>query len=93
MRLVPYRRDRRVEEDRNGRWESMDLHCSLAMFCGSKDSVGPEQLLRFPDAPRPHPGVIVGTVVDLVVALNDGAIPESDLYHDEPPEIDRHFHR
>ena len=51
--------------------------------------MGQEQLLRFPDAPRPHPGVTVGTEVD----LNDGAIPESDLYYDEPPEMDRHFHR
>ena len=40
MCLVPYRREGRVEEDFNGRWESMDLHCSLAMFLWFKELRG-----------------------------------------------------
>lgn len=37
----------------------------LLCLCGSTNSVGQEQLLLVPDARRPEPGVIVGTLVDV----------------------------
>lgn len=43
----------------------------LLCLCGSRNSLGQEQSLLVPDAPRPQPGVVVGTVVD----VNDDAIP------------------
>jgi hypothetical protein len=43
----------------------------LLCVCGSRKSNAQEQLPLLPDAPRPQPGVIVGTVVD----VNDDAIP------------------
>jgi hypothetical protein len=43
----------------------------LLCLCGSRNSNAQEQLPLLPDAPRPQPGIIVGTVVD----LNDDAIP------------------
>jgi len=43
----------------------------LLCLCGSRNCLGQEQSLLVPDAPRPQPGVVVGTVVD----VNDDAIP------------------
>ena len=52
----------------------------LLCLCGSKSSVAQEQLLLSSDAPRPQPGVIVGTVVD----LNDDAIPGATVILESP---------
>jgi Carboxypeptidase regulatory-like domain len=52
----------------------------LLCLCGSKNSVAQEQLLLSSDAPRPQPGVIVGTVVD----LNDDAIPGATVILESP---------
>jgi hypothetical protein len=43
----------------------------LIYLCGSIASKAQEQLTLLPDAPKPQPGIIVGTVVD----VNDDAIP------------------
>jgi hypothetical protein len=43
----------------------------LLCLCGSRNSTAQEQLILLPDAPRPEPGIIVGTVID----VNDDAIP------------------
>jgi hypothetical protein len=40
-------------------------------LCGSKTSKAQEQTAALPDAPRPQPGIIVGTVVD----VNGSAVP------------------
>jgi Carboxypeptidase regulatory-like domain len=40
-------------------------------LCGSKTSKAQEQPVALPDAPRPQPGIIVGTVVD----VNGSAVP------------------
>ena len=52
----------------------------LLCLSGSKNSVAQEQLLLSSDAPRPQPGVIVGTVVD----LNDDAIPGATVILESP---------
>jgi hypothetical protein len=52
----------------------------LLCLCGSKNSAAQEQLLLSSDAPRPQPGVIVGTVVD----LNDDAIPGATVILESP---------
>jgi hypothetical protein len=52
----------------------------LLCLCGSKNSVAQEQLLLSSDAPRPQPGVIVGTVVD----PNDDAIPGATVILESP---------
>lgn len=51
----------------------------LCLF-GSKNSVAQEQLLLSSDAPKPQPGVIVGTVVD----PNDDAIPGATVMLESP---------
>ena len=43
----------------------------LLCLCGSRNSTAQEQLTQLPNAPRPEPGIIVGTVID----VNDDAIP------------------
>ena len=43
----------------------------LLCLCGSRSSTAQEHLTLLPDAPRPEPGIIVGTVLD----VNDDAIP------------------
>ena len=52
----------------------------LLCLCGSKNSVAQEQLLLTSDAPKPQPGVIVGTVVD----PNDDAIPGATVILESP---------
>jgi hypothetical protein len=52
----------------------------LLCLCGSKNSVAQEQLLLSSDAPKPQPGVIVGTVVD----PNDDAIPGATVILESP---------
>jgi len=44
-------------------------------LCGSIASKAQEQLTLLPDTPKPQPGIIVGTVVD----VNDDAIPDATV--------------
>jgi hypothetical protein len=43
----------------------------LLCLCGSRNSTAQEQLTLLPNAPRPEPGIIIGTVID----VNGDAIP------------------
>src|SRR6202007_1574004 len=43
----------------------------LLCLCASRNSTAQEQLTLLPNEPRPEPGIIVGTVID----VNDDAIP------------------
>ena len=43
----------------------------LLCLCAARNSTAQEQLTLLPNAPRPEPGIIVGTVID----VNDDAIP------------------
>jgi len=52
----------------------------LLCLCGSTKSNAQEQLPLLSDAPRPQPGVIVGTVVD----VNDDAIPGATVIIEGP---------
>jgi len=52
----------------------------LLCLCGSRKSSAQEQLPPLPDATRPQPGVIVGTVVD----VNDDAIPGATVVLESP---------
>jgi carboxypeptidase family protein len=52
-------------------WRTWRFFVLLLCLYGSRNSKAQEQLTLFPDAPRPAPGTIVGTVVD----INDDAIP------------------
>jgi hypothetical protein len=56
------------------------LFLALLLCLFGKNSVAQEQLLLSSDAPRPQPGVIVGTVVD----LNDDAIPGATVILESP---------
>jgi hypothetical protein len=49
-------------------------------LCGSIASKAQEQLPLLPDAPRPQPGIIVGTVVD----VNDDAVPGATVTLEGP---------
>ncbi|MCU1301308.1 MAG: Carboxypeptidase regulatory-like protein [Candidatus Sulfotelmatobacter sp.] len=50
---------------------SIFLFSVLLCLCGSTISQAQEQPAALPDAPKPQPGIIVGTVVD----VNDDAVP------------------
>src|SRR4029077_1576753 len=52
----------------------------LLCLCGSRKSNAQEQLPPSPGAPRPQPGVIVGTVVD----VNDDVIPGATIVLESP---------
>ncbi len=52
----------------------------LLWLCGSRNSSAQEQLALLPDAPRPEPGTIVGTVVD----VNDEAISGATVVLEGP---------
>jgi hypothetical protein len=52
-------------------WRTWRFFVLLLCLYGSRNSKAQEQLTLLPDAPRPAPGTIVGTVVD----INDDAIP------------------
>jgi hypothetical protein len=52
----------------------------LLCLCGSRKSNAQEQLPLLPDVPKPQPGVIVGTVVD----INDDAIPGATVILESP---------
>jgi len=56
------------------------LFALLACLCGSGKSSAQEQRPLLSDAPRPQPGVIIGTVVD----LNDDAIPGATVILESP---------
>jgi Carboxypeptidase regulatory-like domain len=49
-------------------------------LCGSKISKAQGQLTLLPDAPRPRPGIIVGTVVD----VNDDTVPGATVVLEGP---------
>lgn len=49
-------------------------------LCGSKISKAQGQLTLLPDAPRPQPGIIVGTVVD----VNDDTVPGATVVLEGP---------
>jgi hypothetical protein len=52
----------------------------IVCFCGLGISNGQEQLTLLPDAPKPQPGIIVGTAVD----VNDDAIPGATVTLEGP---------
>ena len=52
-------------------WRTWRFFVLLLCLYGSRNSKAQEQLTLLPDAPRPEPGTIVGTVVD----INDDTIP------------------
>jgi hypothetical protein len=52
----------------------------VACLCGSKESNAQEQVPQLSDAPKPQPGVIIGTVVD----VNDDAIPGATVILESP---------
>ena len=56
------------------------LFVLLLCLCGSRTSGAQERLTLLPNAPRPEPGIIVGTVID----VNDDAIPGAAVVLDSP---------
>jgi hypothetical protein len=72
MRVLPYRRRgvlKKISMVADRAWLFFVL---LLCLCASRNSLGQEQSLLVPDAPpRPQPGVIVGTAVD----VNDDPVP------------------
>jgi hypothetical protein len=57
----------------------------LAIYlCGSIASRAQQQLTLFPDTPKPQPGIIVGTVVD----VNDDAVPGATVTLEGPSPRD-----
>jgi len=52
----------------------------LLCLCGSRKSNAQEKLPLLPEVPKPQPGVIVGTVVD----MNDDAIPGASVILESP---------
>jgi carboxypeptidase family protein len=52
----------------------------LLCLCGSRSSTAQEQLALLPHAPKPEPGIIVGTVID----GNDDAIPGATVVLQSP---------
>src|SRR3981081_381173 len=49
-------------------------------LCGSRTSKAQEQLALLPDAPKPQPGIIVGTVTD----VNDDTVPGATVVLEGP---------
>jgi hypothetical protein len=49
-------------------------------LCGARTSKAQEQLTLLPDAPKPQPGIIVGTVID----VNDDAVPGATVVLEGP---------
>ena len=49
-------------------------------LCGSRASKAQGQLTLLPDSPRPQPGIIVGTVVD----VNEDAVPGATVVLESP---------
>jgi hypothetical protein len=52
----------------------------LLCLCGSRTSKAQEQPTQLPDAPKPQPGIIVGTVTD----LNDDSVPSATVVLEGP---------
>jgi hypothetical protein len=52
----------------------------MLCLCGSKTSKAQEQPAALPDAPRPQPGIIVGTVID----VNGSAVPGATVVLADP---------
>ena len=80
MLLLPYRREAELKKIPMVAGRAWLFFALLLCLFGSRNSVGQEQSLLVPDAPRPQPGVIVGTVVD----VNDDAIPGATVVLESP---------
>src|SRR3981189_2648195 len=52
----------------------------VVCLCGSRTSKAQEQLALLPDAPRPQPGIIVGTVTD----VNKDTVPGATVVLEGP---------
>ncbi len=52
----------------------------VVCLCGSRTSKAQEQLTLLPDAPRPQPGIIVGTITD----VNDDTVPGATVVLEGP---------
>jgi hypothetical protein len=52
----------------------------MVCLCGSRTSKAQEQLTLLPDAPKPQPGIIVGTVTD----VNDDTVPGATVILEGP---------
>src|SRR4030081_1899739 len=52
----------------------------VVCLCGSRISNAQEQLTLLPDAPKPQPGIIVGTVTD----VNDDTVPGATVVLEGP---------
>jgi Carboxypeptidase regulatory-like domain len=59
------------------RWRVLAL---VLCLCGSRISKAQEQLTLLPDAPKPQPGIIVGTVID----VNNDTIPGATVILEGP---------
>ncbi len=58
----------------------------VVCLCGSRTSKAQEQLTVLPDAPRPQPAIIVGTVTD----VNDDTVPGATAVLEGPaPKVPR----
>src|SRR3981189_3134114 len=52
----------------------------VVCLCGSRTSKAQEQLALLPDAPKPQPGIIAGTVTD----VNDDTVPGATVVLEGP---------
>ncbi|MGA8438864.1 MAG: carboxypeptidase-like regulatory domain-containing protein [Candidatus Sulfotelmatobacter sp.] len=59
------------------KWRALAL---LLCLCGSSASMAQDQSTLLPDAPRPQPGIIVGTVVD----VNNDPVPGASITLESP---------
>src|SRR5690349_4070750 len=63
--------------ERGMKWRIFAL---ILCLCGSGTSKAQEQPTLLPDAPKPQPGIIVGTVTD----LNDDSVPSATVVLEGP---------
>ena len=59
------------------KWRAFAL---MVCLCGSRTSKAQEHLTLLPDAPKPQPGIIVGTVIN----VNDDAVPGATVVLEGP---------
>jgi len=64
------------------RWRVFVLLVCLCgvWLCGSRTSIAQVQMTLLPDAPKPQPGIIVGTVTD----VNDDTVPDATVVLEGP---------
>src|SRR6202035_4375798 len=63
------------------KWRVFILVSALVLcLCGSRTSKAQEQTAVLPDAPRPQPGIIVGTVID----VNNSPVPGATVSLEGP---------